>query len=230
MVHARTAVGDLLERDADQVAQVDHGPVHGVAQAEHLQGRRDRAEVPDVHRHRVGVVEQPGVRADLEHVAGQVTEEGEGAQATEHAADAEGVRDRLPDAEPFRDVEVGERGRVPADRHGVDHEVRAVERGAAVGARDHLGRRAVLPDGGPGDRLGQGEPTRVEVVQHDPGGGQGGFRQQVAEQLPGELDRAGADETDHRAGRQMRGGHRRIVHRLSPMCKDEQQSRSLLLF
>ena len=95
VVDARRPVGHLVVGHVDQLAQPDHRPVHRVAQPEHLQLRRDAVQVGDVHRHRVGVVEQPRVGADLCHVAGDAGQHRKGPQAAEDSADADGVADGL---------------------------------------------------------------------------------------------------------------------------------------
>ena len=128
VVHAGRPVGHLVERDADQLAQVVHRPVHRVTQPEHLQLRGDGVQVGDVHGHRVGVVEQPGVRADLRHVPGDLGQHGEGPQAAEDAADPDRVGDRLVEPEAGRDLEVADGGLVQSHLDHVDHVVGTVER------------------------------------------------------------------------------------------------------
>ena len=211
VVHTGAAVADLVERHADERAQVDDGPVDRVAQPEHLDPRMGRGQVADVHRHRVGVVEQPRVRADRLHVSGECVEEAEGAQAAEDAADAERVGDRLAHPEGLGHVEVRERRRVTADVHGVDHEVGTVEGGAPVRGRADDGLAPVVPHGDAGDLLGEPEPCGVVVV-HDQGQrAEVVVGEQVAEQLPGELGGAGADEAQ--------GGHRQSIAAHPEMSK-----------
>ena len=89
-------------------------------------------QVGDVHGHRVGVVQQPRVRADLRHVRGDAGEHGEGPQAPEDAADADGVGDGLVQPVAGRDVEVAHGGVVHPHLDHVDDVVGAVERRAAV--------------------------------------------------------------------------------------------------
>ena len=59
MVDARGAVARALASERRELAQVVHRPVDAVAQADGLERRRHHRQPPDVHRHRVGVVEQP---------------------------------------------------------------------------------------------------------------------------------------------------------------------------
>ena len=153
-------------------------------------------EERDVHGHRVGVVEQPGVGAHRCHVAGDVGEDREGPQAAEDAADPDGVADGLVQPVARRNLEVAHRGLVHADRDDVDDVVRAVECAPAVAGGDHLRFGACRASGGPGDRLGRLQPFIVDVVQHHPSRAQLGERQDVAEQLAGELDAARADDDD----------------------------------
>ncbi len=86
-----------------------------------------------VDRHRVGVVEQPRVRAELLHLAAEADHHRDGPQAPEYAADAESVGDGLLEAVLLRHLEVGDgAGLVEADLDGVDDVVGALERFLAV--------------------------------------------------------------------------------------------------
>ena len=67
VVHARAEELHFAERHADQLAQVVHRPVHGVAHAGDLHARSDAGQVLDVHRHRVRVAQQPGIGRDRGH-------------------------------------------------------------------------------------------------------------------------------------------------------------------
>jgi hypothetical protein len=80
----------------------------------------------------------------------------------------------------------------------VDHEVRTGQRLAPVevGRDRRLGaERAGGPAGHP---LRGRQPLRVDVVERDVRRPQGRRRQHVAEEVPRELDAAGADEDDPR--------------------------------
>ena len=125
-------VGDLAEGHTDQLGQVVNRPVHGMAQADGAQFGCHPVQVQQVHRHRVGVVQQPRVGAEFGDVGGERTQHGEGAQGSEDAADAEGVADGLAQSVAGGDLEVGAGGRRHADLDGVDDEVGAVERRAPL--------------------------------------------------------------------------------------------------
>ena len=145
MVDAGGAVARPLERHADHVAESGDRPVDAVAQADGLDRRRHLRQLPDVHRHRVGVVEQPGVRAHLAACpAAMPREHGEGPQRPEDPAHAEGVGDGLAEPERRGHLEVRAGRGDAADLDHVDHEVGAVERRAPVrrGRRWWGGRRA----------------------------------------------------------------------------------------
>ena len=80
--------------DLDRVAETDR--LHAAA-AEHRAGE---------HRHRIGVVEEPGIRRDLFDLAGEVEHHRNRPQCTEDAADAERVGDGLAKAVFLGNLEV----------------------------------------------------------------------------------------------------------------------------
>ncbi len=158
-------VVDLLVRDAEQRGQVVHGPEDRVAEPGDVQVGGDRAEVGDVHRHRIRVVEQPRVRADLAHVGRDPVQHRERAQRAEDPADAERVRDGLPQAVLRRDLEVPHGRRVHADLDRVDHEVGAGQSRAPIQVGGDPRRRVQLRGGPAGDQLRRLEAFGVDVVQ-----------------------------------------------------------------
>ncbi len=83
-------------------------------------------------RQRVRVVEQPGIRADLGHVAGDAQDDRHGPQAAKDAAHADRVGDGVAQPEPARDreVDLGRPGASDLDR--VDDEVGTTEGRAPV--------------------------------------------------------------------------------------------------
>src|SRR5690606_28094228 len=99
------------------------GPVHAVAQADGLDLGGHVRHPPDVHGHRVRVVEEPRIGADLAHVARDAGEHREGAQRPEDTADACRVADGLAEALAGRQLEVDLGGRNAAYLDHVDHEV-----------------------------------------------------------------------------------------------------------
>ena len=172
-----------------------HGPVHRVAEADH--GQADGlVHRPDEHPHRVRVVEQRGVGAGLVHVGGDPEHHRDRAQAPEHAADVDGVVDRVPQAVAGGDVEVDLGGPGAADLDRVDHVVGVGQGGQAVELRADRGLGA-QGRGGPGRHPLRGpQPVRVDVVEHQLRVAQRRERQDVAQQVARELDAARADEDD----------------------------------
>ena len=77
VIDTRAQVTHLVERHADDFAQATYGEVDGVAQADDLQPWRDGVQVRDVHRHRIGVIEEPRIGTDLEHVLRDRRQHGE---------------------------------------------------------------------------------------------------------------------------------------------------------
>ena len=118
----RTASCGLAQGDG----QV-HGPVADlVAQADRLD-RGLPAHGPGQAGHRVGDVEQPGVRAHLPMSSPTADQHRDVAQGPVDPAGADGVAHRLADAVAGRHVEVDGHGVEPAGGDGHDHEVGAVE-------------------------------------------------------------------------------------------------------
>ena len=154
------------------------------------------------HRHGVGVVEEPGVRADFLHVPGEVQHHRDGAQRPEHAADAQRVRDGLLEAVLLRDLEVGDgAGLVAAHLDGVDHVVRALERSLAVfHAQVSLdaGPGAVVSVDGLEHRGGFGQPRGVHVVERDDALLERRGHHAVAQHVLGKYGRARAHKGDLR--------------------------------
>ncbi len=185
----------LRDRDPQVPGQAVHGPVHGVAQAGHRRAQR-LVHRPHEHPHRVRVVEQERIRACLGHVRRDPQHDRDRPQAAEHAADVDRVVDRVREAVAARDVEVQLGGPRATDLDRVDHEVGAGERLAAIeGPAD--GRCRPQDAGRPGRHaLGRPEAVRVDVVHDELGLAELRVRQDVAQQVPGELHAACSDEHD----------------------------------
>ena len=196
VVHAGAQEGDLLERHADVVAHLLTRVLDRVAETHDLGVRGAGVVGPTVHRHGVGVVEQPGMWAEFGHVRADGEQNGDRAQGAEDGAHPARVGDRLPQAVLLRDLEVRQGRFVHADLDHVDGEIGALESAAAIEMGFDLRRRAQLLVGPLGHRFGGGETLAVYVVQRDGGVGQLGEREYVAEQVACELDTAGADEDD----------------------------------
>ncbi len=196
VVDACCAEPGLLDVEAEESGEVVRGPVDAVAEPERRDVRRDGVRPPDVHRHRVRVVEQDRVRGDLAHVRGQLGEEREGAEGTEDAADPRRVTDGLVQPVPLRDLEVGPGRGDPADLHHVDDEVRVGEGATSVGRRREGDRPAEALAHLAGGGLGDGEATLVDVEQPEVQLGEVVVPEEVGEQLSREDDAPGADEHD----------------------------------
>ena len=85
------------------------------------------------HCHGVCVVQEPGIGADFFHVPGEVHHHRDGAESTEHSADAQGIGDRLFQTVFLGDLKVCDgAGIISADLNGIDHIVRALQGGFSV--------------------------------------------------------------------------------------------------
>ena len=202
------AVVRLLQGHAHELGQVVRRPVDAVAQTDGLDvGSNDRGP-PHVHRHRVGVVQQPCVGADLTHVGGQLGEHREGAQRAEHATDARRVADGLLQTVGRGDPQVRDGRGDPTDLDHVDHEVSTGQRLAAVQRRTHPRTGAELLVQAPRGALGDGEPLGIDVMQGELDIRELGELEEVGAQLTGEDHTACTDERDSdHAGDTARSAH-----------------------
>ena len=98
--------------------QVSGGARHAVAQARRSGCCVARLTRPAVHRHRVDVVQEDHIRAQLFHVAAHLQQHRDGAQAAHDAADAERVGDRLAQAVALGNLEIHHRRRADSRRPG----------------------------------------------------------------------------------------------------------------
>ena len=197
VVDARAEVGDLVDGNAAEPRDQLHRPLHRVAEADDVLLRRALVDELADHRHRVRVVEEPRARAQLGHVVADREHHRRRAQRADDAADAERVADRLADAVAGRDLVVAHRRRVAAHLHAVDDVVGAVERLAAIERRGHARVRAErLRDAA--RRSARPCPRRSESMSWSAISlsARLGEREDVAEQVAGELDAARADERD----------------------------------
>ena len=198
VVDAGRAEPGALHGDADQLAQVVRRPVDAVAEPDDLELGGDDGQPPDVHRHRVRVVEEPGVRAQLAHVRGERREHGERAQRAEDPADAGRVADRLAQPVPRRELEV--RDRVAAMPPTW---IMLMTKSAPSSAARRSGVATTVA---PGAELAGRPGAAVAAATSSRSGSmscstrsqrrQLGETEEVGEQLPGEDDAARADERD----------------------------------
>ena len=93
-----------------------------VAQA-HGFDARVPLHVAGEHGHRVGVVEEKGIRADFLHIPGEVVHDGNGAQGTHDTANPQGIADGLAQTVLLGYLEVDDgAGVIEAHLDGVDYE------------------------------------------------------------------------------------------------------------
>jgi hypothetical protein len=179
----------ILERvDAEVGREVTGGALHRLAEADGAD-RAGPCDGPAGHRHRVHVLEQHRVGADVLHVAAHVEQQGNRAQAAHDPADPERVADRLAQAEALRHVEVDDGGRfVAADLEHRQDVVGAVECYSAIERR--LDRDAAIRR----HALGCAQPVGFDVHQRDRQAlGQFGKARDVADQRAREDRRARTD-------------------------------------
>ena len=191
VVDAGDPGGHFLARSADIGGEVVGGALHAVAQANDFD-IGIIVDRPAGHRHRVCVLEQPGVRAERLDVVRYVEQHRDGAQSLEDTTRADRVRDRLVDAVPERHALVDLQ--VVADPDGREDVIGPVQRLLAVLRR----RDAHAGAGVPSQSFRKGrddvQPFPVDVHQEDIGIGQRGGGHDVLQQPPGEDDAARADD------------------------------------
>jgi hypothetical protein len=197
MVDASGAVADLVAGNIEIMRQLHRRALHGMAQADLSDGGISGRYRPGVDRHRVDILQQDRVRADLHHVGADTPQMRRGAQAAHDAADAQRVGDRLAQAVALGQFEIGDgAGLVAADLKGDDDEIRAAQRAAlfrcGFDARLDAERRDHLA----GDDSAFLQPQRIDVHQRDRRARQSGALQYVANNVLHEHCRAGADESD----------------------------------
>jgi hypothetical protein len=134
VVDARARERDAVRVLADVAHELVERALHAVTQADgaHIAGARDRLHV---HAHRVRIVQQPRLGAELHHVLAKAREHGERAQRPEQSAGAGRVGDRKVQAVLARDLEVDECRIEPADLHHVDDKVGVAQRLAPIERR-----------------------------------------------------------------------------------------------
>ena len=169
VVDAGALVAHVGDRDADVASQLLGGVLHAVAKADPLDvrlGRGGPCERPHVDRHRVDVLQECGVAAQLLHLGLHLQQHRHGSQAAHDAADAERVGDGLSKAELLGHLEVHDRRRlVTADLEHGDDMVRAIQRDASIGRGVDRRHRPDRRCGLAGDDLGGVEPLVVDVEQ-----------------------------------------------------------------
>ena len=113
---------------AEGVEQPRRAGLNRVAEADGLYVRVS-LHISRQHCHRVGVVEEPCVGADLLDILRKAPHNGNGAERAEYSADAERVADSLTDAVLLRYLKVDNGARlISADLNCVDDEIRTGKR------------------------------------------------------------------------------------------------------
>ena len=81
------------------------------------------------HRHRIGVVQKPGVRRNLFDVVRKIQHHRNRPKRPENPPDPERIRNRLPQTELLRNFKINHRRRfISANLNRVDHEIRPAQR------------------------------------------------------------------------------------------------------
>jgi len=194
VVDAGTDELDLLVGHAEGAGEHPGGPLHAVAEADRAEALR--VEERGRHRHRVRVVDELRVRAELEGVAGDVLVGADRPEEPEHAAGPHGVADGLVDPVLPGDLDVPLVRLDPADLKGDDDDVRVGEGFAAIGGLEDLDPEAVVRDELPGGPRGTGDPARVEVHEVQRRVLQRREADEVADEPEREDEAAGADDGD----------------------------------
>jgi hypothetical protein len=196
VIHSGRAVMGFFDRHADKLAKVVHSPVDAVAEAHGLHLGCDDGCPPDVHGHRVRVVEQQGIRAVATDVGGEVAENRKGAQGAEDSANPRGIADGLDEAVACWDLEVDAGGRDAADLDRVDHEVGALESRPSIQCRGDRRSGAQSLIDLSCRALRDGEPLRVHIMKHYRNVVEFDEAEQIGHELAGEHHAARPDESN----------------------------------
>ena len=201
MVDACHLVAELVLGQVQIMGQFLNRVLHRMAEAHLFQGRETLGQRPGVDRHRVDILQQGGVGADLHHVLRHIPKHRHRAQAAHDAANAQRVGDGLAQAVLFGDFEIGHRtGFIAADLKGGDNEIRALQRHAAVGVGRDGCSGPDRADHGAGHRLAFGQTHRVDIHQREMTVGQRGRQQGVAHDILHEDRGARSDKGNFRHG------------------------------
>ncbi len=197
VIDAGHAVADLVGGQVEVVGDLGDGVLHRVAEADLPEPREALGQRPGVDRHRVDVLQERRLAAELGHVLRGGPEMGHGAQGPHDAAHAQRVADGLAPTVRPGDLEVDHRrGPIAAHLDGGDDEIGAGERSPAVGRRLDAGGAAR-----PHHRLARDEGRffeagLVDVHQGEGGALEDGHGQHVAHDVLHEDRGARADDCD----------------------------------
>ena len=200
VVDACAEVVDFLNRHADVARQLFCRPLHAVAEADGLD-LGGAANGPADHRHRVDVLEEGHVGADLLHVAAHVEQHGNGAQTAHDAADAQRVGNGLVQAIALGNLEVGHCARfIAAHLNHADGIVRPVERLPPIQRGFDFGLCAKEIGDSVRHNFRRAQAFLVDVEQRQGGRLQFGETENIADQILGKDGAACADERNFRHG------------------------------
>ncbi len=188
--------------DIDLIMRQPHDMRHRIAPHEDAMAQPNAADFAvAAERHhdpafRIGEVQEQRVRAQLLHVADEVEHQRQRAQREKQPARAAIFAERMADAVFFRDLEILLPQPVAIDRGGVDHEMRAIERGAAVGGLfdDQPGAGFLVEQFG--KRGGLGQRLRIAADQRQRAAAQRVAGKQIAQHAEPERHAAGAEKHD----------------------------------
>ena len=171
MVDAGGPRGQVVLGKVENLGQAPRGAFDAVAQAHDLQiGALGQRAADGAHG--IGVVEEPGVGAQVVHVLGNRLEHRHGAQSARPPARANRVAGGEDHAVLFGNVEVDGPQAPVVQRNGDDDVVRAVQQVAPVGGRFDPVGHVPLGDHALDDARGDVQRVRVEVAEGDGAAGQ----------------------------------------------------------
>jgi hypothetical protein len=180
MIDPRDTVAHFVIWHVQLLGEHVRGVLHAVAEAD---GRDTEAlQIPAIHRHRVGIVDHLGARADFLDIGRDGRVDRRIPHEADHAARAERIAHRLIDPIVVGDRLVDPRRLGIADVEGHDHEIGIHERGAAIGGRLHARREIVMPDQFTGGSGGPLRTVQIDVHQRERAVAQFGEAEDVADQ------------------------------------------------
>ena len=194
MIDAGTIIAQPGLLNAEIARKIAGRVLDVVTEADDALLRKGLVDRPGQDAHRVGVVQQHRVGAELAHVGDEIEHEGDGAQAAEDAADADRIGDGLLQPVFPGYVEIEQRRFVHADLDHIDDEVAALQRAATVEMflDDCIGAELLRR---PARHHAAGlEPLGIDVVQRDHHAPELGEIQDVCQQV---LDEDGAARAHH---------------------------------
>ncbi len=163
VVDAGAGEVDIVDRDIDVPGEFASRSLHAVTES-NGGDVADAADRPAVHRHRIDIVEEERIRADLLHILHDVDQNRDRAQTAHDSADPESVGDRLPQPVLLRDLEIDHGAwLVATDLDHRNHIVGVAQGFLAIECGFDRGRRVHRSDQLGGNDFGGGEAFRIDV-------------------------------------------------------------------